>query len=293
MSSMKYIEDFLEYLDVIKKHSSNTINSYKIDLLEFLDFNNKDILNIDRNVVNKYMQYLYDKDVSKSTIARRMSSLRTFYNYLYKNGMVNKNYFVGIKNPKKDNGLPKLVKEIDIDKMFLVPDTRNPLGQRNLLIIRILYATGVRVSELVNIKLSDIDIREKTIRILGKGDKERIVIFGNNTQDILNLYLNNGRYKLSRDNNDYLLLNKDGNKLSDRYVRSIINDIIIKASISMHVSPHMLRHTFATGMLNNGADLVSVKEMLGHESLNTTSIYTHVSDDKIREIYNKAHPRAR
>lgn len=290
---MKEILEFLDYLDIIKKHSENTIENYRVDLLEFLKFNNNRLFNVDKDIVTKYMQYLYDKNVSKSTISRRLSSLRSFYNYLYKNGKVSKNYFASIKNPKKENGLPKLVKEIDIDKMFDVPDTRNPLGQRNLLIIRMLYATGVRVSELVNICVSDININERTIKILGKGSKERIVIFGNNTSEILGLYLNNGRYKLSRGNNDYLFLNKDGNQLSDRYVRNIINDIIFKASIQMHVSPHMLRHTFATGMLNNGADLVSVKEMLGHESLNTTSIYTHVSDDKIREIYNKAHPRAR
>ena len=289
---MKYILSFLEYLSVVKKHSFNTVNSYKIDLVDFLEFNNNDIINLSKDDVIRYMQYLYDNNMSKATISRRLSSLRSFYDYLYNNGFVSKNYFVNIKNPKKDKGLPKLVGDIDIDKMFLVPDTREPLGQRNLLIIRMLYATGIRVSELVNIKISDIDIIDRTILILGKGNKERIVVFGNNTKEILDLYLNSGRYKLSKGNNDYLFLNKDGNKLSDRYVRNIINDIIVKASISMHVSPHMLRHTFATGMLNNGADLVSVKEMLGHESLNTTSIYTHVTDDKIREIYDKAHPRA-
>lgn len=293
MNSMKYILDFLEYLDVIKKHSDNTIINYQNDLLDFLEFNDNKIIKVDKDTVNRYMQYLYDKNVSKATISRRLSSLRSFYNYLYKSGMVDKNYFTMIKNPKKESSLPKFVKDIDIDKMFSIPDTRNPLGQRNLLIIRMLYATGVRVSELVNICVKDIDINERTIRILGKGSKERVVVFGNNTKDVLSLYLNNGRYKLSCGNNDYLFLNKDGDKLSDRYVRKIIDDIIIKASIQMHVSPHMLRHTFATDMLNNGADLVSVKDLLGHESLNTTSIYTHVSDDKIREIYNKAHPRAR
>jgi len=290
---MKYIDKFLEYLDVIKKHSVHTINNYKIDLLEFLEFNNNNILNVNRDIVNKYMQYLFDKKVSKATISRRLSSLRSFYNYLYNNCLVEKNYFVNIKNPKKEKGIPRFVKDIDIDKMFDVPDIRNSFGQRNLLIIRMLYATGVRVSELVNIKISDIDIEERTIRVLGKGSKERIVVFGNNTKDILNLYLNNGRYKLSKRENDYLFLNKDGQKISDRYVRKVIDDIIFKASIAMHVSPHMLRHTFATNMLNNGADLVSVKDLLGHESLNTTSIYTHVSDDKIKEIYNNAHPRAK
>ena len=290
---MNYILDFLEYLHVIKKHSENTINSYKIDLLDFFNYNSEDIIGVDKEIVNGYMQYMYDKKISKSTISRRLSSLRTFYNYLLKNEIIDKNFFAVIKNPKKDNSLPKLVKEIDIDKMFLIPDKRTPIGQRNLLIIRMLYATGVRVSELVNICIKDIDFNERTIRILGKGSKERIVIYGNNTKEALDLYLNSGRYKLTKDNNDYLFLNKDGLKISDRYVRKIIDDIIFKASIEMHVSPHMLRHSFATSMLNNGADLVNVKELLGHESLSTTSIYTHVSDDKIREIYNRAHPRAR
>ena len=290
---MKYIDDFLEYLDVIKKHSEHTIINYQNDLIEFLKFNNDKVLNVDKDIVNKYMQYLYDKNVSRATISRRLSSLRSFYNYMYNNGLVDRNYFTTIKNPKKEKSLPKFVKDMDIDKMFMIPDTRNPMGQRNLLIIRMLYATGVRVSELVNICIKDIDIKERTVKILGKGSKERIVVFGNNTKDILELYLNNGRYKLSKGNNDYLFLNKDGNRLSVRYVRKIIDDIIFKASITMHVSPHMLRHTFATDMLNNGADLVSVKDLLGHESLNTTSIYTHVSDDKISEIYNMAHPRAK
>jgi len=290
---MKYINDFLEYLLVIKKHSENTIKNYQIDLLEFSNFIKNKYLNINKEDVNNYLKYLYDNKVSKSSISRKLSSLRSFYNYLLKKEIVDINYFSLIKNPKKDASLPKYVKETDIDKMFLIPDIRKELGQRNLLIIRMLYATGIRVSELVNIELNDINIIDRTIRILGKGSKERIVVFGNNTQKILKIYLENGHKKLNIHNSKYLFLNKDGNRLSDRYIRKIIDDIIIKASIDMHVSPHMLRHTFATGMLNNGADLVSVKDLLGHESLNTTSIYTHVSDDAIREIYNKAHPRAK
>ena len=289
---MKYIDEFLEYLLVIKKHSDNTIINYKVDLCEFLEFTNGNIL-ITKDDVNSYLKYLYDVGNSKSSISRKLSSLRSFYNFLFKKGIVDVNYFVSIKNPKKDSGLPKFVKEEDIDKMFLIPDTRTWIGKRNLLIVRLLYATGLRVSELVNIKLNDIDINDRTIRILGKGNKERIVVFGINAYHALNDYIDNGRYIVDVHNSEYLLLNKDGNKISTRYIRKIIDDIIFKASIDMHVSPHMLRHTFATGMLNNGADLVSVKDLLGHESLNTTSIYTHVSDDKIREVYNMAHPRAK
>lgn len=290
---MKYIDEFLEYLLVVKKHSDNTIINYRVDILEFSEFMDGNILKINKDDINGYLKYLYDNNTSKSSISRKLSSLRSFYKYLIKKEIVDNNYFEMVKNPKRDSGLPKYVKDDDIDKMFTIPDTRNWIGQRNLLIIRMLYATGVRVSELVNISLDDMNIADRTIRILGKGSKERIVVFGYNTEEALNLYLSNGREKINFHDSKYLFLNKDGNKLSARYVRKIIDDIIVKASISMHISPHMLRHTFATGMLNNGADLVSVKELLGHESLNTTSIYTHVSDEKIREIYNKAHPRAK
>ena len=289
---MKYIDDFLEYLVVVKKHSDNTIINYRVDLLEFMEFTNNNI-DIKKDDVNNYLKYLYDQNTSKSSISRKLSSLRSFYNYLVKKEILDNNYFSLIKNPKKDSSLPKYVKEEDIDKMFSIPNTRTWIGMRNLLIIRMLYATGLRLSELINVKLSNINESDRTIRVLGKGSKERIVVFGNNTKDSLDDYLKRGRRQVDFHNSEYLFLNKDGNRLSTRYVRKIIDDIIFKASIEMHVSPHMLRHTFATGMLNNGADLVSVKDLLGHESLNTTSIYTHVSDDKIREIYNKAHPRAK
>ena len=290
---MKYIDEYLEYLVVIRKHSDNTIINYQKDLYEFMNFLSNDSLRINKDTVNSYLKELYDKGDSKSTISRKLSALRNFYDYLVKKGIVDTNYFKLIKNPKKDNSLPKFVKEEDIDKMFMVPDLRTWVGERNLLIIRMLYATGVRVSELVNITLDDINVSDRTIRILGKGNKERIVVFGNNTKEILDRYIGHGRRQVDFHYSKYLFLNKDGNRLSTRYVRKIIDDIIFKASVNMHVSPHMLRHTFATGMLNNGADLVSVKELLGHESLNTTSIYTHVSDEKIKEIYNKAHPRAK
>lgn len=290
---MKYIDDFLEYLLIVKKHSDNTIINYRVDILEFNEFLSNNLLNIDKNDVNEYLKYLYDLGVSKSTISRKLSGLRSFYEYLLKKGIIEVNYFKMIKNPKKENSLPKYVKEEDIDKMFSIPNTRTWIGERNLLIVRMLYATGLRVSELVNIKIKDINISDRTIKVLGKGSKERIVVFGNNTKEAMEEYLNRGRREVDFHNSEYLLLNKDGNRLSTRYVRKIIDDIIAKASITMHVSPHMLRHTFATGMLNNGADLVSVKDLLGHESLNTTSIYTHVSDEKIREVYNMAHPRAR
>lgn len=289
---MREINNFLEYLQVIKKHSDNTINSYQKDLLEFYKFNYEKI-KISKETVNNYLNWLFEREQSKSTISRKLSSLRVFYNYLLKKKIIDINYFDSIKNPRKNQSLPKFVKETDIDKIFQVFDISNPLGQRNLLILRMLYATGLRISELINIKYKDINFHERTIKILGKGSKERIVVYGNNTQECLDIYLNDGYKKLNINKSEYLFLNKNGKKLTDRYVRMILDDVILKASVNMHVNPHMLRHTFATSMLNNGADLVSVKDLLGHASLNTTSIYTHVTDEMIMKVYHKAHPRAK
>ncbi len=286
------IEKYLDYLKVIKKHSDNTISSTKIDLCDFYEFNRQRI-EITKDSISEYLNNLYEKKQSKSTISRKLSSLRMFYDYLVKQNKVKFNYFRSVKNPKKEQHLPKFVKEIDIDKIFEVISGEEPLAQRNSLIIHLLYSTGLRVSELVNIKRSDININDHTIRVLGKGSKERVVVFGVNTKDILLDYLESGYKLLNIHSNDFLILNKNGSKLSDRYVRNILNDVILRASVNMHVSPHMLRHTFATSMLNNGADLVTVKDLLGHASLNTTSIYTHVTNEMLMKVYNNAHPRAK
>ena len=289
---MKEIDNFIEYLKVIKKDSNYTLINYKDDLLELYRKYN-DLKNIKSDDVSNYLEYLYNNNYSRNTISRKLSAIRSFYNYLVKEDIITSNPFKNIKNPKKSLSLPKYIKNEDLEKMFLVSDKTNPLGQRNNLIIEMLYATGLRVSELVNIKLIDINNYDNTIRIIGKGEKMRIVMFGAFCEDSLNLYLKDGRCKLDKQKSEYLFLNKNGGKLTDRSVRNIINDIIFKCSIDYHVSPHTLRHTFATDMLNNGADLISVKEMLGHSSLNTTSIYTHVSNAEIKKVYNFAHPRAK
>ncbi len=288
---MKEIEEFINYLKVIKKDSNYTLENYKNDLLELYDFTN-DLLKVDRELVKEYLEYLYSRGLNRNSISRKLSSIRSFYNYLEKEGLVNKNYFRDISNPKHAQSLPKYVKDNDLEKMFNSFDKTSPLGQRNSCILEMLYATGIRVGELVNIKLNDINTYDRTIKILGKGSKERIVIYGSFCEDAMNLYINDGRKVLLKDNNDYLFLNKNGGQLSTRYIRKIIDDTVHKCFIDYHISPHTLRHTFATDMLNNGADLMSVKELLGHSSINTTSIYTHVSNEQIRKIYNFAHPRA-
>lgn len=290
---MKYIENFLEYLKVNKKYSNNTIISYKDDVIEFYNIVDKDIININEDKVRIYLSYLYDKKLNRNTVSRKLSSIRNFYNYLYKMEIVNNNYFKEIHNPKKIQGLPQFLKEEEIDKLFEIPDTKTPLGQRNLLIIEMLYATGVRVSELVNIKLKDIDKYNESIKINGKGSKERIVFYGSFCKHSLEVYLKDGRSKLDKKNNEYLFLNKNGNRLSDRMIRNILDDLIIKAGVNKHIFPHMIRHTFATDMLNSGADLITVKELLGHENIDTTSIYTHITDEQIKKVYDNCHPRAK
>lgn len=293
---MKFIDKYLEYLRVIKKYSDKTILSYKDDLIEYNEFlgnNFTTVTNIDKELVNKYLKYLYERELNKNSICRKLSSIRGLYNYLVMEEILEDNLFNNINNPKKEFYLPKFLNDSEIDKIFEVCSDNTPIDQRDKLIIELLYATGIRVSELTNIKINNIDQKEKTIKVLGKGSKERIVIFNNHTSNALEKYLEDGYHQLNKKNNGYLILNKNGDRLSERYVRNIINKLVRKTGLNIKISPHTIRHTFATDMLEEGADLVTVKELLGHESLNTTSIYTHVTNEQIKKTYNMAHPRAK
>ena len=293
---MKYIDKYLEYLKVERKYSNKTILSYKDDLIEYNEFlgnNFTNILNIDMNIVNNYMKYLYDRKITKSSISRKLSSIRGLYNYLVREDIIKENHFNKIQNPKRELYLPKFLKDEELDKIFSACNSNNPTEERDTLIIELLYATGVRVSELVNIKIKDINREEKLIKVLGKGNKERMVIYNNHTKKALDTYLKDGYNYFNKKSSEYLILNKNGNKLSERYIREIINKKVSQASLDIKISPHTLRHTFATDILENGMDLMTVKELLGHESLNTTSIYTHITNEQIKKTYNLAHPRAK
>ena len=288
-----YIDMFYLYLKTNKKYSMNTINAYLRDIEEFTDFINK-VINITDEDISLYLAHLYnDNKLSKSSISRKLSSLRTFYNFLVKEGIIEYNYFVNINNPKKGLVLPKFINEKDITDIFDVCMGDDPILERDRLIIEILYSTGIRVSELINIKLSDINFYNNEIKILGKGSKERIVIFNDTCRDALNKFIKEGRKKLYKKDSEYLFIGRNNGHISSKYVRDIINKIKVKAGVEGKISPHVFRHTFATDMLNNGADLVSVKDLLGHESLNTTSIYTHVTNEQIKKVYEMAHPRAK
>lgn len=293
---MKYLSEFLKYIDLEKSYSNYTLINYKDDLSFYLDFLNKeniDVLDSDYKVIRNYLSYMYNKKYSSKTISRHISSLRSFYKYMIKENYIVKNPMTLISNPKQESKLPHFLYYNELETILNIPDKSTPLGQRDSVILELLYSTGIRVSELVNIKLKDINLSTRKIRILGKGNKERIVLYGEYLKNLLDIYLNDGREKLVKNNQEYLVLNKNGSGLTTRGVRVIIDNILKKGEIDFHISPHVLRHTFATHMLDSGADLKSVQELLGHENLSTTQIYTHVSNERLRKVYLSTHPRAK
>lgn len=291
---MKYLEQYLHYLKYEKNYSSDTINSYEEDILEYLDFLDDyglSILHVKYDDIRGFLKMLGNKKNKASTLARKISSLRGFYKFLINNNYTSSNPFSLVKTPKKEKKLPRFFYYNEIEQLFEAIDLSSSLGQRDRAILEILYATGVRVSELVNIKIGDITGME--IKVLGKGSKERIVQFGDYAKEALELYLENGYRALNVKNSDYLFLNSNGGKLTTRGIRYILDKVIVKTSINKKISPHMLRHSFATHLLNEGCDILSVQELLGHESLSTTAIYTHVTTDRLKEVYYRTHPRAK
>ena len=294
---MKNIEEYIRYLETEKKYSFETIRAYESDILLFFNFcdsENINYLDIDYDFARFYLKYLKEEKEEKSnSVSRKISSLRGFYKYLVRENIIDNNYFAMLVLPKKEKKLPRYFEYNELEELFKVPDINTELGERNLLILEMLYATGIRVSELVNIRLKDIDIDNKKIKITGKGNKMRYVYFEDVCLEVLVNFLNNGYIKLNKNKIDYLFLDRLGNQLTTRGVRYILDKIIKQTTLNKKISPHMLRHSFATHLLNEGCDLLSVQELLGHESLTTTSIYTHVSNDRIKEIYYKTFPRVK
>lgn len=288
--------DFLEVLQFEKKYSDNTIVNYRNDLYDFVlflkDNGYDDFKDVDYQTIRKYLTYLYEKKYTNKTISRYISSLRSLFKYLLKKGIIKNNPMTLVSNPKVEKKLPKFVPYKELEQILNIFDTNSPIASRNTLILELLYSTGIRVGELVNIKLKDIEFNKQEIRILGKGNKERIALFGSRCAKVLNLYLNNFYKKYNVNNSEYLLLGVRGNKINDREVRKIVDEAVKRAGVKLNISPHVLRHTFATHMLNEGADLKSVQQLLGHESLSTTTIYTHVSNERLRNVYLHTHPRA-
>ena len=294
MINIEYLEKYKKYLKYQKNYSDFTICSYENDILEFLSFlkeHNLDILNIDYTNTKIFLKELNNKKNKTSTLSRKISSLRSFYNFLINNNYLDNNPFILVKLPKKEKHLPRFFQYNELEQLLSIPNLNTALGQRDKAILEVLYASGIRVSELINIKITDINGEE--IKVFGKGSKERIVMIGDYARDSLDLYLNNGYKTLNKKNNSYLFLNSNGEKLTTRGIRYILDKIIKQTSLDKKISPHMLRHTFATHLLNEGCDLLSVQELLGHENLSTTAIYTHITTDYLKNVYYKAHPRAK
>ena len=295
---MNYINDFINYLLNVRNYSENTIINYKIDLDEYykyIKFNNIEILEIKYENINPFLATLYNiKHYSKSSVSRKISTLRSFYKYLYDNELIDKNPFLFISLPKKEKKLPRFVNYEDLDLILNSPDLNTDIGVRDRLILELLYGTGIRVSELCNIKIDDIDLKNKTIRIIGKGNKERIVLYGEYCENILEKYININRKNLLKDkDHSILIVSNNGSNISVSTVQKILSNILKKVSIKKNITPHVFRHTFATHLLNEGCDILTVKELLGHSSLDTTQIYTHVSNEKLRQVYLDTHPRAK
>lgn len=288
---------FIDELKYEKNYSDLTISGYLSDLdvfLEYLNENNiKDYSSVEYQDIRLFINYLYDLNYNNKTISRHISAIRSFFKYLKTNNHIKNNPCTLISNPKLEKKLPKYLNFEEIEKLLNAFDNNNFIGLRNSLILEILYSTGIRVSEITNIKLNDLSITNKTIKITGKGNKERIVYFGNICYKLIDQYFKKSYPILNKNNSDYLILSKTGKKINDREIRKVVDDAASISGIKIKISPHVLRHTFATHMLTSGADLRSVQELLGHENLSTTQVYTHLTNEKIRNVYLNAHPRAR
>ena len=289
------LRDFENYLKNVRKYSLNTINSYISDInifLEYLHIQKLNYKDVNHEVIRSYLKYLDEKKYKNSSINRILSSLNDYYNYLTKCKVTKYNYFEDINRPRKEKRLPNFINYSEyMNLLATVEKEENEfLKARNLLLLEILFDTGLRVSEAVNIEINNINKKEQSIKVLGKGNKERIVYYGDYAKNYLEDYLNLRR-NINIVDKDYLFLNKNYTRLARRGVEYLISDISKKAMLRQKISPHTLRHSFATEMLNNGCDIRSVQELLGHKSLSTTGIYTHVTNEVVRQEYLKAFKR--
>lgn len=291
-----YINSFLDYITNERTYSYHTIRSYRNDLKNFSEFLNKydcnlNIVNIDRSAIQFFIQSISKKKLTGKTLQRKVSTIKSLYRFLSDREIIDYNISELIELPKADKKLPNLLSQKEVDKLMQLPDLNTVVGLRDKSILEILYSTGLRISELISIKLDDINIDNKVIKVFGKGSKERYVLLGKEALNSLSDYLNNIDTK--SENSIFLYPAVNGNvdkHISQRTMFNIIKKYLIMISNNEKLSPHSLRHSFATHLLDNGADLLAVKDLLGHEDLSSTQIYTHVNIGKLKNIYSKAHP---
>ncbi|MCM1053579.1 MAG: tyrosine recombinase XerC [Ruminococcus sp.] len=292
-----YVKSFLEYLEFELNYSKKTAKTYEEHLNkygEYLNNHKLSFINVDKDIANSYKAYLIASDINNKTASLNLSAIRSFYNYLVEIKLISTNIYLNIRNPKVEKKLPNFLSSREMKEFFNNIDCISDLDVRNILIVDFLYATGLRVSELCSIKIDDLDLKTGKSKILGKGNKERIFFFKACNKELLNHYLTVSRNNILNGlNSEYLFVSKNGKTLSVRSVELIVKKMMNEKNIKSHVTPHTLRHTFATDLLNNEADIRSVGELLGHASLSTTQIYTHVTSEKLKEVYNKTHPKAK
>lgn len=296
------VQKFLQYLEVEKNTSVLTVTNYAADIAVFTEFLKtrypqgfgwQDVNTLD---IRAYLAGMNAKNYARTTIARRISALRSFYKYLQRENRVKQNPFVKVRTPKLEKHLPVFLEEFEINELLELPDTSEPLGMRDQVLLELLYATGCRVSELVGLTLETIDLGNMFVLLHGKGNKDRIVPIGHSCKNACEKYLSGVRRGIMERYHaaphERLLVNRLGGPLTDRSVRRILDKYIKKLAIRKNVSPHTIRHTFATHLLDHGADLRAVQELLGHANLSTTQIYTHVTTERITSVYQKNFPRA-
>lgn len=286
---------FLYMLKVERHFSDHTLKSYHDDIMQFNDFlyqESLDLNDFEYKDARNYLSFLYSKNLKRTTVSRKISTLRTFYEYWMTQDESVVNPFVQLVHPKKEQYLPQFFYEEEMEALFKTVDTDSKKGMRDKVILELLYATGIRVSELVHIKTQDLDMKLPGVKVLGKGNKERFIPFGEFCKQSIERYLKEFK-PLKHVDHDYLIVNMQGQPITERGVRYVLNDVVKRTSGVTNIHPHKLRHTFATHLLNQGADLRTVQSLLGHVNLSTTGKYTHVSNQQLRKVYLNAHPRAK
>lgn len=299
MNTKNLLQLFIEYLQIEKNSSHYTIENYKRDLHEFFLFLEEhsisDVAAVEYFDARLFLTILYDRNLSKRTVARKISCLRTFYKLLVREGEVSENPFALVSLPKKEQKLPRFFYEEELEYLFSSLDRDTPMGLRDTALFEILYATGIRISECCEIQMQDIDFSLGTILVHGKGKKDRYVPFGHYAEEAIQAYLQQARTEITLakgKTHSFLFINYRGDPLSVRGARYVLNECMKKVESKGNIHPHMLRHSFATHLLNNGADLRTVQELLGHSKISSTQIYTHVTKENLRKVYNATHPRA-
>lgn len=298
-SSKHDLENFRTYILVEKNFSKHTAKAYCSDILDFLLWiGDTDVGEVTLAKVREYLHFIQKFNYKKNTIARKIASLRTFYKFLYREKRSDSNPAMSLNAPKRAKSLPKFLTPFEVEQILNNINIETPAGFRNKAILELLWATGMRVSELSGLNFEDLNLEENEIRVFGKGAKERIILVTDRAKSFLERYIKTARpiiakgYTVSENEDSPVFINSTGFRLQTQSIRKAINEVVDKIQLPKHVTPHIFRHSFATHLIENGADLRVVQELLGHASISNTQIYTHISSQHLKEVYNEAHPRA-